>query len=227
MNKALFNPPVIITALLSLAATVVISARVFDAGPEPPTLLLDEPMPVPAFEVIDQNGNTITRDSMLGKVWICDFFLTQCTYVCPRLGQTMADIAHKLASDPAIDDVQLVSFSVNPEYDTTEVIKQYRGIYMGVWCDGDEQRIADVEERWVHTRAEETEAFWKLVREGFKLYAGPSEGDDTTPVAHSSKLVLIDRQGNIRGYYDGFSGISGDEMPALFADIRRLVEEGE
>lgn len=224
MNKALFNLPVLTAAAFSLAATVVIVALVFADKPQGPTLMLDEPMPVPAFEVTSHDGEVITRQRMLGKVWVCDFFLTRCNGICPTLGRTMADLADELSRDPALDDVKLVSFSVDPEHDTVDQLKQYRKINMGVWDRGSQARQDEINRRWVHARAQAQEPFWELVREGFKLYVGPSENDPTTPVAHSGRLVLIDQRGQIRGYYDG---LSQADMPALLADIRRLVDESD
>lgn len=219
MHKALFNLPVLTTALLSIAATAAISWA-FIVKPEPPSLMLDQPMAVPDFAVTDQNGNTLTRESMLGQVWVCDFFLTECTFICPKLGQTMADLSAKLSADPAFKDVKLVSFSVNPDHDTTEVIQQYRAMYLPAWTNGDAERKADLESRWLHVRSQTNDEIWQIANDGFKLYTGPSEGDPTTPVAHASKLVLIDRAGQIRGYYDGLTDL---EMPALLADVRRVV----
>lgn len=227
MNKALFNLPVLTAAAFSLAATVVIVAMVFAEKPEPPSLMFDvaigdEPLVVPEFEVTGHDGQVITRQSMLGKVWVCDFFLTRCNGVCPILGRTMADLADDLSKDAQLDEVKLVSFSVDPEHDTVDKLKQYRKINMGVWDRGSEARQDEINRRWIHTRAAEQEVFWELVRDGFKLDVGPSKNDPKTPIAHSSKLVLIDQQGNIRGYYDG---LTDAEQPHLLADIHRLMDE--
>lgn len=219
MNKALFNLPVLTTAAFSLAATIVIVALIFA---DKPTLLLDEPMDVPAFEVTTHDGQVITKDSMLGKVWVCDFFLTRCGLVCPTLAMTMAGVLTETTHDDALAEVQFVSFSVDPEHDTLEVLKTYRDMNRGIWDKGSDSLSEQIEQRWKHARAENQNTFWSLVREGFKLGVGPSNGDPSTPVAHSSQLVLIDRKGRIRGYYEG---MNDTEIPALLADIRRLVKE--
>ena len=224
MNKALFNLPVLTAAAFSLAATAVIVALVFADPKAGPSLLLDEPLDVPRFEVTTHDQQTFTRQSMLGKVWVCDFFLTRCNGICPTLGRTMADLADDLSKEPALDDVLLVSFSVDPEYDSVDQLNLYRKINMGVWDRGSEARRAEINRRWFHARAQEQEPFWELVREGCKLFVGPSEGDPTTPIAHSGRLVLIDAQGRIGGYYDG---LTDEDMPALLADVRRLVAEAE
>lgn len=224
MKKALFNLPVMTAALLSVAATVVISALVFAHKPEPPTKLLNEPMVLPDFAVTDHHGQSLTRQGMAGRVWVCDFFLTRCTYVCPRLSMTMAELAEALGEDPALDEVRLVSFSVDPEHDTLEALGKYRRDNAPFWADGREARREAIDQRWVHARAEDQALFWQWVKDGFKMHVGPSEGDPTTPVAHGSKLVLIDRRGRIRGYYEG---MTPEDLPTLVADIRRLVEESD
>lgn len=159
MKKALFNLPVLTTAAFSIAATLVIVAVVFADEPEGPTLLLDEPWAVPDFSVTDHKGNTITRESMLGKVWVCDFFLTRCNGVCPILGLKMAQTTERLSKDQVFDGVELVSFSVDPEHDTRQVLKDYRAKNFELWDKGDEALRAELEARWVHARAEEKEAF--------------------------------------------------------------------
>lgn len=227
MTKALLNLPVLLAAVFSLAATVVISAWVFANDPRDapgPTLMLDEPMAAPEFSVTDHAGEALTREDMLGRVWVCDFFLTRCGLVCPRLAMTVADVIGQIEGDASLDEVRFVSFSVDPEYDTVAQLRTYRGANLNAWSGGDEAHRAAIESRWRHARAEDQQAFWDLVSSGFKLYVGPSEGDPTTPIAHSSRLVLIDRRGNIRGYYDG---LTEQDIPALLADIRRLVEAGD
>lgn len=223
MNKALFNLPVLTAAAFSLAATAVIVAMVFFEK-EGPTLLLDEPWAVPAFEVTGHDGEEITNESMLGKVWVCDFFLTRCNGICPILGRTMADLADDMSQDAALNEVELVSFSVDPEHDTLDKLARYRKINMGVWDRGSEVRRDEINRRWVHARAEANEPFWAIVRSGFKMQVGPVANNPTTPIMHGSKLVLVDSQGQIRGYYDG---LTDAEMPALLADIRRLLDKSQ
>ncbi len=221
MSKALFNLPVLMAAVFSIAATVVISALVFAGKPDGPTRLL-EPSPAPDFSVTDYQGNTLTRQDLLGRVWVCDFFLTRCNGICPILGSTMADLAEDLSKDKAFADVRLVSFSVDSDYDTVDQLRLYRKINAGIWDRDDKERREAIDRYWVHARPTDRAAFWQVVNEGFQLYVGESVDDPKTPVAHSGKLVLIDKRGQIRGYYDG---LTDEQMPALLADIRRLVNE--
>ena len=269
MYKTLLYPPVLVTAIFSVAATVAIIMVIFmerpDANepePGPPgqeaTLVpLDEngnpikagqpqdgdtqdprnaqpstdnaptklmaPMPLPEFEVTDHTGKTITKQSMLGRVWVCDFFLTRCKGICPLLGQTMSQVAGKVAADAALEGVLLISFSVDPEHDTVEELQKYRATFIGSWSrpEGDKRKRA-IQRFWVHARAAQREAFWKIVEGGFKLAVSDAPNDPKTPVSHSGKLVLVDKKGNIRGYYDG---LTDADLPTLLADIRRLVRE--
>lgn len=224
MSKALFNLPVLMAAVFSLAATAVITALVFAGKPEPPTLLLDVSTPVPSFNVTDHTGQTLTDKDLSGTVWVCDFFLTRCNGICPTLSLTMADLAGQLAKEEVFDDVKLVSFSVDPDHDTVEQLDLYRRRNIGAWDRGSDEHRAELNRRWVHARAEDRDAFWKIIEEGFQLYVGEAVNDPSTPVAHSGKLVLIDEIGHIRGYYDGLTDM---EKPALLADIRRLVEQAK
>lgn len=222
MTKHLLNLPVVLAAVFSLAACVAISALVFRPGP---TKLLDgTPTPAPDFAVTDHAGQTLTRDDLLGEVWVCDFFLTRCTGVCPLLGQSMADLAQTLDDTRALRSVRLVSFSVDPEHDRPDVLADYREQWKPTWSQGSDARWDAINARWRHATADDQQQFWNLVTGGFKLTVGQSDDPEAegTPISHSSKLVLVDRAGNIRGYYDG---LNPDDMEALVADLKRVVAE--
>jgi len=221
MTKHLLNLPVVLAAVFSLAACVALAAVVYTPGP---TKLLDEPIAVPDFTVTTHDGATLTRDDLLGEVWVCDFFLTRCTGVCPMLGQSMADLADAIDQKRKLRGVRLVSFSVDPEHDTPDVMAAYREKNDPTWSHGEPQRRDAIDRRWVHAAADDQDAFWQLVNEGFLLTVGANTNpeDDTTPVSHSSKLVLVDREGNIRGYYDG---LVPEDMDTLFEDLRRVAGE--
>src|SRR5687768_9883733 len=76
---------------------------------------------VPAFGFTDQNGKAVSSDDLKGHVWVADFVFTRCAGPCPLMTQRMVALAKKV-SDPG---VRFVSFSVDPEYDTPEVLKKY------------------------------------------------------------------------------------------------------
>ncbi len=154
--------------------------------PEPPEVMF----PVPAFELVDQDGAVFSSETMRGDVWVASFFFTSCPSICPRITKSMIDLQTRL--DEADVNVRLVSFSVDPENDTPEVLKRYAGT-----AGADEQRW-----RFVTGPLKDMEA---LVVGGFKTAMDPKqrEGDvGMYDIAHTTKLVLIDKDGGVRGYYN-------------------------
>ena len=77
---------------------------------------------IPAFDLIDQDGNKFTLDNLKGNVWLADFIFTTCAGPCPIMTERMSTVQHDLIG---IDKLQFVSFTVNPDYDTPEVLKKY------------------------------------------------------------------------------------------------------
>jgi protein SCO1/2 len=159
--------------------------------------------PAPDFTLTERNEKPVTLADLKGKVWIADFFYTSCPGPCPMLSSRLSDLQKELANDA---DVRLVSISSDPEKDTPQVLREYAS-HFGA---GD---------RWLFLTGSK-ESIYKLANEGFKL--GLAE-DRTAkePISHSTKLVLIDRAGIIRGFYDGVGG----SITRLLTDIRTLEKE--
>lgn len=133
------------------------------------------------FHLTDSTGSPISRQTFEGKVWVADFFFTSCSGPCPVMATSMAELSQSFSED---ERVHFVSFTVNPDVDTPEVLQQYAARY-----DADP-------ERWHFVRGE-SEAIQKLAIEGFKI------GSMDEPLIHSTRFVLVDGQGTIRGYYMG------------------------
>jgi protein SCO1/2 len=162
------------------------------------------PLPVygqaPHFELISETGQPFDGKSLDGKVWVADFIFTTCTGPCPRMSSLMRQVQQ---ASGAMPDVKLVSFTVDPEHDTPAALAQYAARYHAQ------------PERW-HFLTGPREALDHLARDAFKL----SNVDGT--LVHSSRLVLLDRQSRIRGYY----GTSEDDPVAqLVRDIKRVLQE--
>lgn len=157
------------------------------------------------FEFTNQWGETITRDDLKGKVWVAYFFFTTCPSICPIMNRNAIDVQTEFAKNP---DVLLVGFTVDPENDTVGVLKK--------WAEKHNAQRG----KW-HFLTGKRETLYNLSRETFKLGVDP--GDETHPIVHSDKLVLIDRLGRIRGYY---SGVNRDEVQRLLQDIYRVLEGG-
>jgi protein SCO1/2 len=175
-----------------------------------------EPLPsftsVPPFSLTAQDGRQVTRDDFAGRVWIANFVFTDCPGPCPMLTSHMRDVQNLLQERSL--DVPLVSFSVDPETDTPEVLTRY-GKTFG----------ADFS-RWTFLTGDKQEIY-ELILHGFLLAvsdgavsaeysAGPGV------ITHSTRFALVDQQGEVRGYYHG-------EEPAVAAEIvagaERLLAE--
>ncbi|MEI6083257.1 MAG: SCO family protein [Verrucomicrobiota bacterium] len=156
------------------------------------------------FSLVESSGKPTSLADLRGRVWVAGFILTRCSGQCPIITHNML-LLQKLL--PAREDVRLVSVSVDPEHDTPQVLAAYavtNGVDRSGW--------------WFLTGSRP--AMEQLVRETFKLLVDASAGTDEEPVMHSAKLVLVDRVGQIRGYYDGNDV---ETMKKLARDVKRLV----
>jgi cytochrome oxidase Cu insertion factor (SCO1/SenC/PrrC family) len=146
---------------------------------------------VPPFSLTDQRGETVTLDDLAGEPWIADFIFTRCTLSCPMMTTRMAE----LDDGRVPPEVRLVSFSVDPDHDTPEVLADYA-------------RAFGASQRW-HFLTGPKKEILALAVEGFHLALEPEPPEGTAPpaepIAHSTRFVLVDGQGRIRGYYDGMT----------------------
>ena len=159
---------------------------------------------VPPFQLVDQNGQTFGTHQLLGKIWIADFVYTSCPGPCPMISSRMSETQKPLRDS----DVELVSFSVDPDKDTPEVLRGYA------------EKLQAEPGRWDFLTGPKS-AIYKLSHDGFKLAISDGSDAEGIPV-HSTRMVLIDRHGQIRGYYDA---IAPDAMTKLLADTNHLFRE--
>lgn len=162
---------------------------------------------VPDFSLTESSGRSLSLADLQGKVWIADFIFTHCAGPCPIMSAQMAGLQKKLQDAP---DVRLVTFSVDPERDTPQVLSEYA-----------KQFKADTSRWFFLTGAKK--AIYDLANKGFKIGATENTGPDRQPdedtILHSTSFVLVDRDANIRGYYEG--GESND-LDRLVKDTRVL-----
>ena len=163
-----------------------------------------EPLPVigsiPEFEFVDSDGESVSLNTLKGKVWVADFIFTTCTMACPMMTGNMNIIHKKYKKN---DDLRLVSISVYPEYDTPEILKKYAAQYQANT------------ERW-HFLTGKEDAVKKVIKDGFKM------GDYEDIIFHSEKFALVDKNGLIRSYYNG---MKTEDMNKLKKDIDRLLKQ--
>ena len=137
---------------------------------------------VPEFSFTDQNGNTITNKDYLGKVYVVDFFFTTCPTICPRMSRNMVIIQDAFKDE---SDFGIASFSINPDNDTSEVLKTYADNY-GV-----------TNPNW-HLMTGDKEDIYKLSNIGFNIFV------DTDNFEHSGDFALVDKEGYLRSRKDAF-----------------------
>ena len=161
----------------------------------------------------NQLGNTVSLDSLHGKVIIADFFFTRCPSICPYLTRNMKRLQDglKLKDDTKRVDttfVQFLSFSVDPERDSADVLKKYAdryGVNPDVWwlLTGPKKRIYD----------------FALTELKMGLQDG---GNADSNFIHSEKMILLDKDRVVRGYYNG---LDTTELSRMGNDIVLLMLE--
>jgi cytochrome oxidase Cu insertion factor (SCO1/SenC/PrrC family) len=158
---------------------------------------------VPPFQLLNQNDAVFGSNELAGKIWIADFVFTSCPGPCPIISTRMSELQKPLRKT----DVHLISFSVDPEKDTPEVLRRYA------------EKLKAEPARWDFLTGSK-QAIYNLSKDGFKL-AVSDDPEARIPV-HSTRLVLVDRHGIIRGYYDA---LEPDGVTKVLADANHLLRE--
>src|SRR5437868_15193761 len=159
---------------------------------------------VPEFLLVNQNGQNFGSAQLRGKIWIADFIFTTCPGPCPMISTRMSELQKPLEKT----DVHLVSFTVDPAKDTPEILRGYA------------EKLRAESGRWDFlTGAQST--IYNLSQNGFKLAVSDGSDETGTPV-HSTRMILVDRHGEIRGYYDA---TEADAVTKVLADTSHLLRE--
>jgi protein SCO1 len=164
---------------------------------------IDPMYPVGEFALTERSGKSVRASDLRGKVWIASFVFTRCTGPCPQVTATMARLQSELKD---VEDLRLVTFTVDPQRDDPAELARYADHFR-----------ADPE-RWLFLTGKEEEIH-RLMRDGFKLAIARNEnakapGDEFD---HSTRLAVVDCEGRIRGY---FEGIRDERLPRADADAR-------
>jgi len=185
-----------------------------------------DPKKVPAFSFINQEGKTISNQDFLGKVYVVEFFFTTCPTICPKMNKNLVDVQNSFKGNP---NFGIASFSINPEYDTMQVLKDYASQY-GI-----------TNPNW-HLMTGEKEDIYALANQGFNLYTAEAK-DVEGGFEHSGNFALIDKNGFIRSRLDAFGNpliyyrgtvseaeqVNDDgekeEISMLKEDIKKLLNE--
>ena len=194
--------------------------------PLPYLLVNNERKKVPNFKFINQNDKPISNNDYLGKVYIVEFFFTTCTTICPIMNTNLVHIQNSFTAFP---NFGIASFTINPEFDTSEVLKLY----------AKENDINNL--NWNLLTGDRSDIY-KLANEGFNLYTAASS-DFVDGFEHSGYFAIIDKEGYIRSRVDQFgnpkiyykgsvdfdekldSNGEAEEITILKEDILKLLSE--
>ncbi|MDT0642077.1 SCO family protein [Zunongwangia sp. F363] len=157
------------------------------------------------FKLVNQNGDTITQDFYKDKIYVADFFFTTCLTICPIMTDHMVKIQEKIKDDP---EVFLLSHTVFPKTDSVPVLKKYaeeKGVIDEKWnlVTGDKKQIYD------------------LARKSYLATKSTGDGGKYDMV-HTENFVLVDKNQQIRGFYDG---TDPEAIENLMEDIKILKRE--
>jgi protein SCO1 len=205
---------VVVVGLLALLTAGSLSGCVPRTHPTPTQTDLNNP--VADFTLTDQNGRTIRRADLLGKVWVASFLFTRCNTLCPQVSASLAELQHDLKGQ---EEVVLVSFAVDPDHDTPAVLKKYaaeHGAEPGRWLflTGDREKL------------------YELIQKSFLVAVEQNRGTARQPgneVTHSPRLMLVDKRGHVRFMFNGRKvdddGRPVNELPQLREKLAELLRE--
>ncbi|RDY60049.1 SCO family protein [Flagellimonas nanhaiensis] len=154
------------------------------------------------FELVNQNGETITQENYKDKIYVADFFFTTCPTICPIMTKNMAEVQDAILED---DDILLLSHSVTPVIDSVPQLKKYaleKGVIDAKWnlVTGDKKQI------------------YQLARKSYLAVKNDGDGGPYDMI-HTENFILVDKERRIRGFYDG---TNSEEIAKLLEDLETL-----
>lgn len=162
---------------------------------------------IPPFRLTNQEGQPFGHQELEGSIYVADFFFTRCPNICIEMASSMLRVQEKFKKFP---QVRQVSFTVDPAYDQPEVLQEYVAKY-GINTN-----------KWTLLTGEQADIY-EMARCGFFIVAKPSEERENDFI-HSDKLVLVDKDKRIRGYY---SGTDREDVDRLITELQVLLKEYE
>lgn len=161
---------------------------------------------VGSFHFHDQQNKEVTEQSLLGKIWVADVFFTTCQGICPQLSSGFQRVQEAFKGDP---EVRLVSFSVDPDYDSIPILQEYA------------QRYGADDAQWSFLTGNKTDLY-KVENDEF-FFGATRDADSTIKFVHDNTLRLVDKQGRFRGRF--YDGTSPADVDSLISDIKKLKHE--
>ena len=156
---------------------------------------------IPDFSLTDQDGDPFGSPELYGKIWVALFVYTRCPGPCPKLVQDAKNLRTRLGAIGEHPDLHWVAISADPEHDSPEVLRAYA-----------KRQAVDADNwQWLTGPREKVEA---LIRRGFMvaLSDNPDPTSSAGPIIHSLRMILVDGDGKVRGYYDSRDAEDTEEL---------------
>nr|WP_034293201.1 MULTISPECIES: SCO family protein [Bacillus] len=151
---------------------------------------------VPNFTYTNQDGETVSKNSLENKIWIANFIFTNCSTVCPPMTSNMAKLKQMAEKEKL--DVKFVSFSVDPDLDTPKKLKDYG------------MKFSKDLSNWSFLTGYSQQEIEKIAKEGFKILVEKEPNSDQ--VSHGTYFYLVDQEGKIARYYHGEKDVPLEEI---------------
>jgi protein SCO1 len=171
----------LLTAGLLLVVVRPNSGSITQRPDTPPVLAT-----TPPFSATRQDGTPFTEKDLEGQIWVANFVFTRCPNICPTFTAKMAGV--QLVSARRLPSLKLVSFTVDPDYDTPAVLQAYGQKYQADFA------------RWSFITAP-VEVLEQTISKGLLQSLDRGDGKDLKTLAHSSHFVLVDKHLRVRGFY--------------------------
>ncbi|MDO5969711.1 SCO family protein [Flavivirga aquimarina] len=162
---------------------------------------------IPAFSFTNQNGETVTNKTYKNKIYIADFFFTTCPGICPKLTKNMTGLQEAYKDD---HDIMLLSHTVMPWKDSIPILKDYA------------QRNGVNAAKW-HLVTGDKDELYNIARAGYFADEDFIKTQDESDFIHTENFILIDKQGFIRGVYNGTLKIDVDRLKRHIAILKREI----
>ena len=195
-----------IIAFLFLTALCVAAVQFQQSRPRESQL--DHNGPAPEFTFTAQDGSKVSTADLKGKVWVANFIFTRCAGPCPVMTSRMAEINDAIKAKGA--EVALVSMTVDPDYDSPEILKSYG------------EKVGATPDKWKFLTGPKDQI--ASVSRGF-LQALSSEPSGT-PI-HSTRFIVVDRDGQMRSFRDGADPEAVQQLLVDIGDLLREPKKGQ
>ncbi|MEP6675774.1 MAG: SCO family protein [Ferruginibacter sp.] len=169
-------------------------------------LSIDSIHTIQAFSFTDQDNQTISNQSLQGKIYVVNFFFTSCGGICPKMIDNMKTVADTFKEN---GNIIFLSHSVTPEKDSVAVLKRYAELH-------------DIKSSQWHLLTGSSTAINTIARRSYFIEKLPGLSEDSTEFLHTENMVLVDRKGHIRGLYKGTLAV---DATRLIEDINILLKE--